>query len=88
MIGKTRSDRLILFVEDPPELESVTVLASNVAVLLPSDKSAGTYERLASVDPWPPKVRKLSGKSSSWPTRPVYWRDRWEIERLAARSTG
>jgi hypothetical protein len=88
MIGKTRSDRLILFVEDPPELESVTVLASNVAVPLPSDKSAGTYERLVSVDPWPPKVRKLSGKSSSWPTRPVYWRDRWEIERLAARSTG
>jgi HNH endonuclease len=68
--------RRIAFVRDPAELESVVVLSNACAVFLPSDASAGTYERLAALDPWPTATRTLSGPTAPWPTQPVYAADR------------
>lgn len=70
MTRTARADRLITFVEDPAEWASITVQASNAAVILPSDTLLGTYERLAAIEPWPPGERKLSGKTAPWPEKP------------------
>ncbi len=87
MTRTARTDRLITFVEDPFEWASVTVQASNAAVILPSDTKPGTYERLAEVEPWPPGERTLSGKTAPWPTSPVYALDRMWLDLIAEAET-
>lgn len=83
MARASRPDGVVVFVNEPEEWASVTVMASNAAVILPSDTTPGTYERLAEIDPWPPGERKLSGKILPWPTRPVHLLDYFTLERIA-----
>ncbi len=76
MTHSDQTERLIAFIRDPPELESVIVLSNASAVLLPSHTTTGTYERLANVTPWPPGTQTLTGPSAPWPQRPSYAQDR------------
>lgn len=70
-------ERRIVSVEEPHELASIAVLAGNRTILLPTPTSPGTYERLAALDPWPPRGQQtLSGEVVPWPTRPAYALDR------------
>jgi hypothetical protein len=80
----SRPDRIVSFIKRPAEFDSILVQASNAAVLLPSDRVPGTYDRLAAIEPWPPGERTLSGTTLPWPTKPVYALDRLWVERIAA----
>jgi HNH endonuclease len=86
LIRPSRLDRRVTFVKEPHELASVAVFADRFAVLLPSDVSPGTYERLADVETWPPGEQTLSGSSAPWPTKPVYALDRTVIDRMTQHS--
>jgi hypothetical protein len=77
---KGPADRCITFVSEPLELKSVIVFVNPYAVFLPSDESAGTYERLGALDPWPPASLTLSGATAPWPTRPGYALDRAAVD--------
>ena len=81
MTRAARADRVIVLVEEPPELACIAALASNAAVLLPGQQP-GTYDRLAAVDPWPPQTWTLTGKIAPWPSKPIYMMDRAQLERL------
>jgi hypothetical protein len=71
------AERRIVLVEEPVDLASVAVLAGNRAILLPSPRTPGTYERLAALETWPPPSEQtLSGEIEPWPTRPLYAFDR------------
>ncbi len=80
MTHSDQTERLIAFIRDPPELESVVVLSNASAILLPGDTTSGTYERLANVTPWPPGTQTLSGLTAPWPQRPSYAQDRAALD--------
>ena len=76
MTRATRTDRLITFVREPAQWVSVVVQVSNAAIILPSESSSGTYQRLGEIEPWPGGTWTFVGETAPWPIHPEYALDR------------